>query len=101
MLQSDVTPSTGTSKRSDETPCVFVLDDDPIVRDALEQLIDSAGWAVETYACAEDFLARPKRFGPSCVVLDTALPDANGLELQKHLAAHRANAPIVFMSCAK
>ena len=97
MLQTDVKLWTGISKRSDATPCVFVVDDDPVVRDALEQLIDSAGWAVETYARAEDFLARPKLLRPGCVVVDTALPDANGLELQERLAAHRA-APIIFMT---
>jgi hypothetical protein len=45
MLQTDVKLPTGISQRSDATPCVFVVDDDPVVRDALEQLIDSAGWA--------------------------------------------------------
>ncbi|HEX2343267.1 MAG TPA: response regulator, partial [Vicinamibacterales bacterium] len=66
-----------------EVPVVFVVDDDVSVRESLELLIGSAGWHPETFASAEDFLARSRIDGPSCLVLDVSLPNLNGLDLQK------------------
>jgi FixJ family two-component response regulator len=83
---------------SDVTPIVFVVDDDAAVRGALELLIESAGWRLETFASAQQFLARPREFAPSCLVLDVTLPDLNGLELQKRVAADRADMPIIFIT---
>jgi len=80
------------------TPIVFVVDDDPSVRESLELLIDSAGWRAETFASAEEFLALPRAPAPSCLVLDVALPDLNGLELQERVAADRGDMPIIFIS---
>lgn len=96
MMQPHVQFSKALSKQSDATPCVFVVDDDACVRESLERLIDAAGWTVEAYACAEDFLARPRLSAPSCLVADMMLPDANGLDLQRRLATDRASMPIVF-----
>src|SRR5664279_1810528 len=56
-------------------PVVFVVDDDASVRKSLELLIDSAGWQVETFACAQEFLSCPRASVPSCLVLDLTLPD--------------------------
>jgi len=80
------------------TPIVFVVDDDASVREALELLIDSAGWQPETFASAEEFLSYPRALAPSCLVLDVTLPDLNGLELQKRVAADRGDMPIIFIS---
>jgi FixJ family two-component response regulator len=79
------------------TPVVFVVDDDVSVREALEGLIHSEGWAVETFPSAEAFLSRPRAFVPSCLVLDVSLPDLNGLDLQKRLA-DRGDMPIIFIT---
>lgn len=80
------------------TPIVFVVDDDISVRELLELLISSAGWQPKVFACAQDFLARPCVSGPSCLVLDVTLPDLNGLELQKRIAADRVEMPIIFIT---
>jgi FixJ family two-component response regulator len=80
------------------TPVVFVLDDDPSVRRSLELLIESVGFQPETFASAQEFLARPRRFAPSCLVLDVGLPDLNGLEVQKQVAADRTDMPIIFIT---
>jgi FixJ family two-component response regulator len=52
----------------------------------------------ETFASAEDFLARPRVQTPSCLVLDVSLPDLNGLELQKLIASDRLDMPIIFIT---
>src|SRR6266550_4137894 len=52
------------------TPMVFVVEDDSSVREALAGLIRSAGWNVEVYVSAQEFLARPVTDGPGCLVLD-------------------------------
>jgi len=80
------------------TPVVFVVDDDVSVRESLEALIRTAGWRVETFASAGEFLSRPRTAGPSCLVLDVSLPDLNGLDVQKHVATDRADMPIIFIT---
>jgi len=87
-----------SSPISGATPIVFVVDDDASVRKSLELLIDSAGWKSETFASAQEFLSSPRVFAPSCLVLDVALPDINGLELQKRVAVERVDMPIIFIS---
>jgi FixJ family two-component response regulator len=80
------------------TPIVFVVDDDVSVRESLELLIRCAGWRPETFASAQEFLARPRVLAPSCLVLDVNLPDLNGLDLQKRVAADRIDIPIIFIT---
>jgi FixJ family two-component response regulator len=79
-------------------PVVFVVDDDVSVRESLELLIRCEGWRPETYASAQEFLARPRALVPSCLVLDISLPGLNGLDLQKHVAAERTDMPIIFIT---
>jgi len=64
-------------------------------------LISSAGWQPETFATAQEFLSRPRVLAPSCLVLDVALPDLNGLDLQKRVAVDRIDMPIIFISAHK
>ena len=80
------------------TPIVFVVDDDVSVRESLELLIHSAGWQPETFASAQEFLARSRVPVPSCLVLDVSLPGLNGLDLQGHVAVQRADLPIIFIT---
>jgi FixJ family two-component response regulator len=82
---------------SRDTPVVFVVDDDVSVRESLELLILSVGWQPETFESAEDFLARSRIDGPSCLVLDVALPSLNGLDLQKRVV-DRSDMPIIFIT---
>src|ERR1044072_5031798 len=84
--------------KSQQQPIVFVVDDDISVRESLELLIKFAGWQPETFASAEEFLARPRSVTPSCLVLDVSLPELNGLELQKLIAGDRLEMPIIFIT---
>src|SRR5262245_29346016 len=81
----------------DATPIVFVVDDDISVRESLKSLIGFAGWEPLTFASAAEFLSHPRRFAPSCLILDVALPDLNGLDLQKSVA-DRVDMPIIFIT---
>ena len=83
---------------ADAIPTVFVVDDDISVRESLELLIRCAGWQPETFASAQEFLARPRALGPSCLVLDVTLPDLSGLDLQRRVAAERTEMPIIFIT---
>ena len=79
-------------------PLVFIVDDDASVRKSLARLVRAAGFDVETFASARDFLARPRYDGPSCLVLDVRMPGLTGLDLQEALATARQHLPIVFIS---
>ena len=74
------------------------MDDDASVREALGSLIRSAGLRVETFASAQEFLARPRADGPSCLVLDVQLPGLSGLDLQQELAKADIQIPIIFLT---
>jgi FixJ family two-component response regulator len=80
------------------TPIVFVVDDDPSVREALESLIIQAGWKPEVFVSAQEFLERPRVLLPSCLVLDVTLPGLSGLELQSLIAGDRIDMPIIFIT---
>src|SRR5262245_57485486 len=86
------------SSVSHAAPIVFIVDDDVSVRESLELLVCSAGWKPETFASAQEFLARPRMLAPTCLILDVSLPDLNGLDLQKHLARDRVDMPIIFIT---
>ena len=79
-------------------PLVYVVDDDASVREALGSLIRSAGLEVETFASAQEFLARPRADVPSCLVLDVQLPGLSGLDLQHELAKADVQIPIIFLT---
>ena len=83
---------------SPASPVVFVVDDDVSVRESIELLIRCAGWQVEIFASALEFLDRPRIFAPSCLVLDVSLPGLNGLDLQKRIAVDRPDLQIIFMT---
>ena len=79
-------------------PIVFVVDNDISVRESLAILIESAGWQSQAFASAAEFLAHPKSATPSCLVLDSILPDLNGLEVQERISTERSDIPIIFLS---
>ena len=83
---------------SQAVPIVFVVDDDVSVRESLESLLRFEGWQPETYASAQEFLARPRVQTPSCLILDVSLPGLNGLDLQKRVAAERTEMLIIFIT---
>jgi len=77
---------------------IAIVDDDPSVRRGLQRLIRSAGWKAETFASAQEFLARPPADAPSCLVLDLQLPGLSGLHLQQRMAELGLDIPIVFLT---
>jgi FixJ family two-component response regulator len=79
-------------------PLVYVVDDDPSIRQALARLLKVAGFQVEVFSSAEAFLARPRPEGPACAILDLHLPGLNGLDLQRALVEEQVNLPVVFLS---
>src|SRR5262245_49568826 len=79
-------------------PTVFIVDDDPAVRDALRLLMNSADLAVEAFASARDFLNTVPVDRPGCLVLDVRMPEIDGLELQRQLAARGSRLPVIILT---
>ena len=80
------------------TPAIAVIDDDASVRRALQRLLQSAGFTVETFATAREFLDADYGTQTACLVLDVHLPGMSGLQLQEYLAASGVPIPIVFIT---
>lgn len=96
-VQSYPLPASAPHTGAEAGAMVFVVDADATVRDALELLIESAGWQVETFPSGEEFMARACALAPSCLVLDVELPGLSGLDLQKRVA-DRTDMPVLFLS---
>jgi len=77
---------------------VFVVDDDPSVREAVKSLMGSVGLAVETFASAQEFLHSKRPDVPSCLVLDVRMRGLSGLDLQDEMAKSKVQIPIIFMT---
>ena len=80
-----------------EMPIVLIVDDDPSVREALSELLESHGVRVAAYASGSDYARADKPEAPACLLLDIELPDINGLDLQAQLAGTN-HPPIVFIT---
>jgi FixJ family two-component response regulator len=79
-------------------PIVFVVDDDPLIRDGLRSLIKSVGLHVETFGSSREFMQRRPSDAPGCLVLDVRLPGLSGLDLQRELNESNSQIPIIFMT---
>ena len=84
----------------DPKPHVFVIDDDAIVLKALERLLRSNGFTVETFTSPTAFLERPPYDGLACMLLDLRMPGLSGLDLQETMSRQGVSIPIVFLSAA-
>ncbi len=82
----------------ENNPVVYVVDDDPSIRDALDSLIRSVGFRAQTFASAQDFLKSTRPDAPGCLVLDVRLPGLSGLDLQRELARVDIRIPIIFIT---
>src|ERR1700737_941454 len=80
------------------TPTVYVVDDDPSLRAALEGLLKSEGLRSELFETAEEFLRSKRPEGPSCLVLAVSLPGVSGLDFQRQLADAGVQIPIIFIT---
>jgi FixJ family two-component response regulator len=77
---------------------VFVIDDDPLVRESVADLLNSAGFTVQTFGSATEFVQAKRPDVPACLILDVELPGLSGLDLQAELAKSGIEMPIVFLT---
>jgi FixJ family two-component response regulator len=77
---------------------ISVVDDDASVRESLQCLIRSFGFAVEVFASAEEFLNSGRLLITRCMILDVRMPGMNGLELQRRVAASHSEVPVIFIT---
>ena len=78
--------------------CVSVIDDDALVLRALGRLLQSAGYAVQMFSSAEDFLVYPDGGAPGCIVIDLSMPGLSGLDAITQLRARGVNAKIIILT---
>jgi FixJ family two-component response regulator len=79
-------------------PIIFIIDDEPAIRDALGALFRSFHLQVQSFATAEEFLRYPRSDAPACLVLDVRLPELGGLEFQQQLQQQGDDIPIIFIT---
>jgi len=79
-------------------PTVFVIDDDDLVRTAIQGMLKSVGLRSETFGTPQEFLRSNRPETPSCLVLDVRLPGVNGLEFQRELSDAGVRIPIIFIT---
>jgi len=84
--------------KSADPPTVFVVDDDASVRESIQDLLESVGMHVRSFATPEEFLLSPRPGTPNCLVLDVRLPGMSGLEFQLKLAEAGIQIPIIFLT---
>jgi FixJ family two-component response regulator len=82
----------------EESPTVVVVDDDPSIRTALNDLFQSVGLQVRVFESAREFLANQRPDGPCCLVLDVRLPGKSGLDFQRELNDENVHLPIIFLT---
>jgi FixJ family two-component response regulator len=79
-------------------PTVFVVDDDDLVRAAIQGMLKSVGLRSETFSTAQEFLRSQRPDAPSCLVLDVRLPGVNGLDFQRQLLEAGIRIPVIFIT---
>jgi FixJ family two-component response regulator len=84
--------------QSASVPTVFVVDDDALVRTAIQGMLKSVGLRSEVFGSPQEFLRSNRQEGPSCLVLDVRLPGVSGLEFQRELAQAGVRIPIIFIT---
>ena len=77
---------------------VYVIDDDPSIREAITSLIRSVGMSVQAFGSAKEFMASSRPNAPACLVLDVRMPGLSGLELQRELTDAGISIPIIFIT---
>ena len=83
---------------NDVAPIVFVVDDDDLFRRSTERLIRAAGFNVQPFTSAREFLKNPRPLGPACLVLDVRMPGLSGIHLQRELTQLGVDIPIIFIT---
>ncbi|HJY06649.1 MAG TPA: response regulator transcription factor [Bryobacteraceae bacterium] len=83
---------------SEPESIVFVVDDDPLVRDSVADLLGSAGFPAQTFGSATEFMRAKRPDISACLILDVELPGLSGLDLQTELATSGIEVPIIFLT---
>jgi FixJ family two-component response regulator len=91
-------PSSPQRRREAEQPLVIIVDDDTSIREALSELILSAGFRPISFASTRELLDADILECPGCLILDVRMPGASGLHLQQHLAENGNPKPIIFLT---
>jgi FixJ family two-component response regulator len=81
-----------------ESETIYIVDDDPSVVTALSRLTRTAGFRVEAYSSAREFLEHHRTDAPGCAILDVAIGDSSGLEIHRQLAGKGSSRPVIFIS---
>lgn len=90
--------SAPSSQKGAEQPLVIILDDDAPVREALAELVLSAGFEPLCFASTRELLHAGVLDSPGCLILDVRMPGASGLDLQQHLARNGNPKPVIFLT---
>ena len=85
---------------SQRAPAISLIDDDGLVREAVERLLRSLGYNIDVFASAEDFLTFDNFRTASCIITDIHMPGISGIELQKRLLDEGYSIPIIFISAS-
>ena len=86
------------AQKQQESPTVFIVDDDPAIRFAMQALMDSVNVQHEIYGSGDEFLDKVAEHRPGCLVLDIRMPGLGGLELQEELISRGSTLPIIFIT---
>ncbi|MEQ9491530.1 MAG: CheR family methyltransferase [Alphaproteobacteria bacterium] len=98
---SDIALSQDESKAKpgiSDSPKVYVVDDDPAIREAIREILDMEGWAIESFSNCEDFLAAYRPSPNVCLLIDSRLPGMQGIELLQKLRAEGSNIPAIMIT---
>lgn len=98
IAQTEPYPTVPGKTSLSNPPVISIIDDDVSVRTATHNLVRSLGYAVETYASAEEFLHSPRLNDTSCVITDVRMPAMSGLDLQSHMIANGRRLPFIFIT---
>lgn len=98
IMNKHAVAESGWRKMSEGVPTVFVVEDESSVREALDSLLRSAGFRVQLFESAREFLLRWSPGDPGCLILDVRLPGVGGLELQQELIRADIHIPTIFIT---
>ena len=86
------------STDSSQTAMIAIIDDDPFVRQAIDDLLRSLGYRTATFASAEDFLQSSCIRETTCLISDVQMPGLSGVDLQRVLVAEGNRTPMIFIT---
>jgi FixJ family two-component response regulator len=81
-----------------KTKLVAIVDDDDLMRSALQGMMKAVGWTAQAFASAEEFLKSGQQHQTACLIADIRMPGMSGLELQAKLNAEHCRIPTIFIT---